>query len=207
VTAEGEHVVRFTAGDRRTAWILGDRHMAVVETESGSATGAALLETLARTFPLRLGTQRARRFEITPPPGWRVSERDLTIRLDAPDASAFLSIPAATPLGSSDLTDKFLYEEMLVGLVLERPIESWSVGLACGLDGELVRVVARHRDAAAPIAFWTAILADDRYRYTVRLEAATPSASLDDTFAQLVETMRPIPRPAPRSLGVLFPVD
>ncbi len=206
VTLEGEHVVRFARDGRATAWILGDRHMAVVEAETDAASCTELVDTLARTFPLRLGAQRARRFEVTPPAGWAPTACDLTVRLDAPDGATFLSIPAATPLGDGDLVEKFLYEEMLIGLVPER-IESWPVALSCGLDGELVRAVARHRDAAAPVTFWTAILHDDRYRYTVRLEAPARTALLDATFAQVVETIRPIPRSTPRSVPALFVID
>ena len=204
VTLEGEHVVRFAQDGRATAWILGDRHRAVVEADTASESCTELVDTLARTFPLRLGAQRARRFEVATPAGWCATACDLTVRLESPDG--FFSIPAATPLGDADLVEKFLYEEMLVGLVPER-IESWPVALACGLDGELVRVVARHRDAAAPITFWTAVLHDDRHRYAIRLEAPARSAFLDSTFAQVVESVRPIPRPTPKSIPALFVID
>jgi hypothetical protein len=207
VTAEGEHVVKFTREGRRIACILGDRHMAVVAAETDAPSLAALVDTLAWTLPLRLGAVRARQFEVTSPSGWSVSTRGLTARLDAPDRSAFLTIPAATPLGALDWTERFLYEDTLVGLAPVQPIEASILELPCGLVGEVVRVVARHRDADAPIAFWTALLHDDRYRYTVRLEAAAPSEALEARFAGVIQTVRPIPRPSPRFLGVLFPID
>jgi hypothetical protein len=214
VTKEGEHCALFSvaSGERRQhlGVIFGDRHLSIVHARhTRDCSAGALFRDFccAATleFPLRLGWQRPRRYLFTPPAGWRVAGTcDLTLRLEAPDASLSLIVPPAMPTGPHPELDRLLYDQALVGFRPSAEMERHPVRLRSGLHGQHIVAVGRHCDSAGPVRVYGAVVTDSRFKYALHLTPlGRPGASDDARMLALLERILAsiVPVPVPGGLA------
>jgi hypothetical protein len=199
--------------ERAIGAIYGDRHCVLVDAHYSIAQPAKFREFIARmtlAIPLRgCPTVRVRQVRHAVPEGWAVRTRDLTTHLIAPDATTQMTVLPVEPRDQESTTaKKIIYEDIISHPQLTTPITSTSHTTPTGLKAETFVVKGTSPDRRNPFMFSTAILTDERFRYTVRYEDR--NFAHEEVFLSVVNSIEPIPpspERAPDAMRRLFPVD
>jgi hypothetical protein len=209
VTAEGEYAAMVTLRghlegehvQRDIGWVYGDAHVARVSSLTPRpelfATFTRTVKELVLADEQHLGVRR-RRYRHAEPAGWRRRQRGLAATVyQSPDGGAQIDVAAALPCHATgrDLEAQLEGRAGQGGVIIERRRGPEPVVTGNGLGGRVWELDCRQ--GCARYLRRVAMLVDERYLYSLRLDSATGAGR--DTFDAVLYSVEPLPggrRPA-----------
>jgi hypothetical protein len=164
-------------------------------TPARFAAFRAIARRMAESVPLGLSTVRVRCFGHTPPTGWTTipsAHGVHYLHADHPRVDVMLSVHNACPRSlAGDGWSPFTDRHALHG---RAGVRTRTIHVGNGLSGVLLRTSDDSGATRPELAL--AELVDDRFLYRVALEYADDDeAEAHRAFAQVVESIIPVPRP------------
>jgi hypothetical protein len=155
-----------------------------------------LVRTVARFYPLGLGSPRRRRYGYLPPPGWQAVPRSgCVVWLDPefPRASGRITVHDARPMKwhAPGAVDRFLFVDENPFATRDAPRPP--VVLTEPIPGQAVRASGRTSDGTA-IGQLKVQLADETYLYIAQLDSKLVEWDpLLPVFEDVVRSIEPVP--------------
>ena len=190
--------------ERTVGMVWGDHFYTQIDGATDHTESFAVFRQGVRDLvyyhSLGLGERRRRRYIYTPPDGWRGYPRGLVAEWFAPGfpkVPGFISVFPARPAVNSptDELHRLLHEMSWFGFHREITNEPTHVTTRDGMSGHVWQLIGCFGNGPR-LLIEVCTLADDRFRYVLRLESRMgQEQGHHDLFEEVIKSVQQLPRP------------